>query len=564
MKRSLVVLTLALGVVWCEAQADYYGIRVNLGGTQGLEPAPAVPKGMPLPPQPVTNPNASGPKGIVNLPPLYAAAVVEIKRPPQRGTGNVYFIEHKWGRTILYQDQKFVLKDFLRLPTAYQEMEEKQKELLADKSAEKRLEVAEWALGRGLLNEFVTHMDELVKTPSDNARIKAVAQSYAQVKEALQAAKPKDDALISHWKDRLNLRDPFLTNHYTVLYDSSVTNPPEVARYAARLERCLQGFYYWFALRGVVLPVPSKRLVAILVDKPDDFRKWHAVFDSVPMVGDGFFTRRDNLLIFSTVRLDEVYQTLSRSNQQELWSQGWSFTDLLGGRSREGSPKSATPDLIARASSLALLQRAMLEESERLTVSHEATRQLVAAAGLLPRGVAAPEWIQFGLASVFETPRTALWDGVGIPHWEYLLEYKLRKADEPADEPKVALQRTITDYYFYQAARSGTPEDVTRARTQAWALAYFLAQRHLGELLRYYQELATLPRDLEMDDETLLGCFARAFQLENPARPGTIDGDKLGRLAAEWHQYISNVAPPIPQPRLMEMRDFRRGVLPSK
>ena len=49
----------------------------------------------------------------------------------------------------------------------------------------------------------------------------------------------------------------------------------------------------------------------------------------------------------------------------------------------------------------------------------------------------------------------------------------------------------------------------------AWSLTYFLAHRKLGNdrfgLIRYYRELARMPRDLEFDGDSLVLLFARAF-----------------------------------------------------
>ena len=70
-----------------------------------------------------------------------------------------------------------------------------------------------------------------------------------------------------------------------------------------RLERNYEGFFTWFALRGNALPLPDRRLVAVLVDSPEAFQHQHKdIFDDAPMVADGYFVPRDNLAIFSAQR----------------------------------------------------------------------------------------------------------------------------------------------------------------------------------------------------------------------------------------------------------------------
>src|SRR5262249_52486114 len=78
-----------------------------------------------------------------------------------------------------------------------------------------------------------------------------------------------------------------------------------------------------------------------------------------------------------------------------------------------------------------------------------------------------------------------------------------------------------------------------KARTLSWALNYFLTQRKLPELLKYYGELSRLPRDLEFDEPVLLQCFARAFNLTDAKDPTQIDQFKMGAVAREWDDYIA-------------------------
>ena len=225
--------------------------------------------------------------------------------------------------------------------------------------------------------------------------------------------------------------------------------------------------------------------------------------------------------------------------------------------------------------------RVLDEESEIATVSYEGTRQLLAATGtkpgsvLLPRAVEVPEWIQFGMGSFFGTPKGAPWAGVGCPsptileQHQYLANYKQAFRTGKLDKPALALASVVSDRQFRLAmplvnkdkdrakekekdkdkdkdkerekAHKEAEEALSKARTMAWAMTYFLAQKKLDGLLRYFDELARLPRDLELDEDTLQLAFARAFDLVSPAQPNQIDPSKAMRLAAEWQDYIYRV-----------------------
>ena len=48
-----------------------------------------------------------------------------------------------------------------------------------------------------------------------------------------------------------------------------------------------------------------------------------------------------------------------------------------------------------------------------------------------------------------------------------------------------------------------------------------------------------MPRDIELDDEVLLGCFARAFGAVDSHNK--VDKAQLEKLAKEWFSYMDNV-----------------------
>src|SRR5439155_8827716 len=104
-----------------------------------------------------------------------------------------------------------------------------------------------------------------------------------------------------------------------------------------------------------------------------------------------------------------------------------------------------------------------------------------------------------------------------------------------------ALKSVVTDHYFHKIRDSKSKENAeAKARTMTWALVYFLAHTKRDGLVRYYQELANQPRDLDLDEDVLMGCFARSFGLVDAKNPNEVDANALNNLAAAWYKYIRN------------------------
>jgi hypothetical protein len=151
--------------------------------------------------------------------------------------------------------------------------------------------------------------------------------------------------------------------------------------------------------------------------------------------------------------------------------------------------------------------------------------------------VTLPQWLQSGTGSFLETPYGSPWKMYGAPHWVYLFSYQELEKQKKLAAPHQLLRDVITDKYFKEGKKKG--KSSVKARATAWALTYYLAQRRLPELMRFYKELSRLPRDLDFDDAVLLRCFARAF--------GCVDGrnnfdeSKFTGLANNWIGEMANV-----------------------
>jgi Protein of unknown function (DUF1570) len=222
---------------------------------------------------------------------------------------------------------------------------------------------------------------------------------------------------------------------------------------------------------------------------------------------------------------------------EPLWAEGMSRTDVL---KKTPSGIGMTKEKILSAQMMALLLKVMETDSERTGVSHDASRQLIYGAGLLPRNVAAPEWIQFGMGSFFETPLGSPWTTTGAANMEYLPNFKdylkLKRLEKTSSE---TMRKVVTDAYFREAVKTKDPAMERKARAATWALTYFLMQTRPDGMLRYYKELSKQPRDVELDEDTLMGCFARAFDLVDSSNT-VVDTKRLEFLSRQWYDHINN------------------------
>lgn len=466
--------------------------------------------------------------------PLFVGAVVEVEhKDVKRLESGRVRIKHKWGETTLFLGDE-VEWTIIGVDTVAQKFESKRRAIKKDdpNRAEQLLELVDWSLAHGLVDKVPKLIEELAKLDPKKPEVIA----FQKVQSDMQHGASQVDSAAG-WRTRLGDYKTKDSKHYTLLYDTPTD--AQAQAFLDRLEANYQGFFYWFALRGKALPVPDHKLVAVVVDSPEAFEHQHKdIFDDPIMVGDGFYVRRDNLAVFSAKRLDEGYDALSKT-VKNIWDiTHLSQEELLKGKGLHLGPVYYNES--AKAQTLTLVLKAMEEDAAREAVSREGTRQLIAALGLLPRSVEAPQWIDFGMASLFETPKGSYWAGTGSPNMTYLVNFKLWDSTKKLDkDPVEALKSVVTDRYFRRIKDSKNRENAeAKARTMTWALVYFLAHKKRDGLLRYYQELAKEPRDLDLDEDALMACFARAFGLSDPKKPQEVDANELNKLAAAWYRFI--------------------------
>jgi hypothetical protein len=483
--------------------------------------------------------------------------------------GQTHKFKHHWGQTMLLspkqmsmsgnqgkvhvvawvpleQDPKTGVTKTLGIPSLTARYTRRSQDAFKDKGdAANVLELAKWTLRHGMVDKYVEVME---KFGAEN-KTRPEYDNFQKVQAALSKA-TKDPS--GPWKEYLQ-RDKQVERsaHYVLYHDlqNLGTDAGEARVRLERLETNLRIYYFWFALNGYVLPVPEERIpVAMLSNNLTQEQK---KLGATAIEADGFLARREGLAFLSSRRWDENYDLLEKFS-----------TSRLSGRDRQEllKPRKDPKDIDdQQAMTLGLMLKAMEIQGEIASSSHNGTRQLLFASGLLPRNVHAPDWLLSGMGSFFETPVDAPWPMPTGPNVTQLATLKKLKEKGLIDKsnPKDTLRKVVTNAYFRevevlltQAEKetirstkiAGLKTARERAEATAWAMVYFLAggdrvattDKNRDGLMRYFKELSAMPRDLELDEDTLWVCFAKAFGAWDSARQA-VKEEVLENLAKQWY-----------------------------
>jgi hypothetical protein len=451
-----------------------------------------------------------------------------------------------------------------QLETPSQKFTSKRNHLIATANLDQKnlIELLDLAISHGLNKEVPGIIEDLEKLDKNDPLVK----SYHQLQEALMKPLPADPLAAQHiglTKDRKTVDSAHFTLWYSDLKEGDIHSRLD------RLEDTLRSYYYWWYLladhhKGMPLPLPTAKLTVLLDGQEEKFRELHGQLSfrrnpaahkgdpeqlsisQFPLVSGGYYSRPENVAVVSFKRIDPKYDLLTaHCTNVDIWN-GKTPEQWLTAR---WDPTPAQMASKSQATSFAMMAKLMEDDAERASISHNVSRQLVIASGLLPRGVAAPEWVQFGLGSYFETPFNAPWASptdVSSLYWPIFNELRAHRGKEktPSHErvetkDGQTLTMVIKDGYFREipANNADLPAQLNRARATAWSLMYFLAQKEPVKLRAYLAELSRLPRDMELTDEVLERCFYRGFGLWNEAsqRP---DDSAVADLERDWFKAL--------------------------
>ncbi|MCS6866560.1 MAG: hypothetical protein RMJ56_00565 [Gemmataceae bacterium] len=310
-------------------------------------------------------------------------------------------------------------------------------------------------------------------------KVQRFVQAWRPMHEAIKTPVSLRSSTAENWKSVLDARKVKVIGHYALIYWDTPDSPPndEVGRRATQLNDHFYAYFLWHATRGIVLPVPTKPLLVVLAAEGKQMRPLRQALDGLPMHTAAFYSTEHSLLVLSPERLDNIAQTFIRQNDQ-IFKRGLSRDPLLRGEIPKldaTGEKGSKPADVARASTLALVEKFFADDSEIAAVTAEGTRQLLFETGQLPQYVAIPHWLSFGAVSFFSRPRTpayvklgedekptmavALRDGYDLPnfyHHRYFRDLEDKKELNP-NRAKL-LEHVLTDAYFAGIKNGDDPD----------------------------------------------------------------------------------------------------------
>jgi hypothetical protein len=90
------------------------------------------------------------------------------------------------------------------------------------------------------------------------------------------------------------------------------------------------------------------------------------------------------------------------------------------------------------------------------------------------------------------------------------------------------------------ARRKSREKLQVKADSTAWALVFYLSRTKTQGLHNFYAEMRRMPRDMELDDKTVLMTFCRCFNLTTPDKTA-VDEAAFKQFAVSWLDYMKNV-----------------------
>lgn len=375
------------------------------------------------------------------------------------------------------------------------------------------IEAARWALHNGQLATFYQaaaaawridpNHPTVVRLVAMKKRIDApIAPSAEQEKEIRGYIKNDEKMLVVRSK------------HFLLLHNTSPERDPyskktRVEERIGLLETVYESFLMKFCLEGYSLQVPEKRLKVALFSKRDDFltsSEEHLDFVA------GFYTEKENTSVFYDQGTNDLHLALE------------ALSNVLQER-KEYAKKNRTPDAkntVRMADTIRMLTLVARENADIEVVSHEATHHMSAVTGLFPNESPVTTWAHEGLATYFESPSEAAWSGIGTVNEDRLDRYR----ELAADRQHSNISFIVSDRVF---SKAGTLDAMLHGYGQAWALTHFLMNRHFEELVKYYQLVAAIKSEENLEPDEYEDLFAQAF------------GQDLDSLEEEWRKYMSSL-----------------------
>ncbi len=262
------------------------------------------------------------------------------------------------------------------------------------------------------------------------------------------------------------------TSHYIICYNTSRA----YAQWCGALyERLYRGFSNYWKRRNFRLHDPEMPLVAFVFADKASYARYARTELGETGAGAiiGYYSLKTN-----------------RVNMYDLTG-----VDGLRSRSNSGSSTAHINRVLSRPEAASTVA----------TIVHEATHQLAFNCGLHQRYADIPIWLSEGMAVFFETPDLSSskgWRTIGGVNRQRLLRFRRYLRTRPADSLETLLRDTT---------RFHNGETALDAYAEAWALNYYLIQRHRQAFVGYLHDLAQKKPVFQDQPDVRLAEFRHAF-----------------------------------------------------
>lgn len=431
---------------------------------------------------------------------------------PARSTkvlpGGIVAVQHEVGNLYL----KLSDCEIKRRPSVSEQYEKLERQALSKKDAAEMMNVARWALQRGMLKQFNLAVDQSLKFDANHADAKRVVALRDKLSQPIKdVSKPREEMQQLVRTTGMKFKS---SNHYLLMYNTS--EKPDEGRRKARhderidlLEKVYETFMYKFYAQGVDLEIPKQPLKVVLFNNVNEYNALSGKFGGDLYLTAGFYEHTTNTAFF--------YDQGTHESFKELLDLDKDLQNVKKDALR--SKASNRGDIVRLADSIHLLVFLERESQDVEVVSHECTHQIAANTGLLPKHVMIPSWVHEGLATYFESPKDASWAGFGAVNEQRLEFYnKFAKIREISN-----LDFVVSNQVFDYARSHGA---ILNGYAQAWAMTHFLMEKHFEKFVAYYRKLGEMPPDVPLSAEVLVKLFAEVF------------GENREGLEAEWKAYM--------------------------
>jgi hypothetical protein len=415
-------------------------------------------------------------------------------------TGGITQISHRLGKLNVRGSE--VELEVVRTPSTREQFTKVLNKAKKANTADELMKAARWALKKGLIPEFKSTVDEVLKVdPNDKSAL--AVKELEKLMDVPITDSSEQEKLLKKYCRKGDMKIA-MSKHYILMHDTPETAPkprrgekprkPRAEERLELLERVYETFLYRFYANGVKLEVPKERLMVLLFRDYQAYLAFSTAMDPSLSSAAGFWSDTTNIATF--------YDQGTHDQFKELVEIAKIF-DNHANKIKNGDPGKG--DAIRFADALNLIVRIEQENLDIEVVSHECTHQMAGNTGLLPRRVDVPGWVHEGLATYFEAPANATWAGIGAVNEDRIKRYRFL-----ADDPEHSnVDFIVSNEVFDQSGDHHG--NVLHAYAQSWALTHYLMEERFEEFVNFYRRLGEMPPDLRLSPEMLRKLFDASF-----------------------------------------------------